>query len=81
MPDPWPATSPDDVVPRATVLSMSGLDYMLAVLDGRFPQPPISGLLDYRLHRVEPGSVAFRGAPAFGQGSDAGSGVAADRPG
>ncbi|MDH3263098.1 MAG: PaaI family thioesterase [Paracoccaceae bacterium] len=44
---------------------MSGLDYMRAVLEGRFPQPAIAGTLGYRLYRVEPGRVAFRGAPAF----------------
>jgi uncharacterized protein (TIGR00369 family) len=62
---PWPARTPEDLVPREVVLSMSGLDYMLGVLEGRFPQPAISGLLGYRLHRVAPGAAAFRGAAAF----------------
>lgn len=46
-----------------TILSMSGLDFMLAVLDGRFSRPPISGVLNYHLAAVEPGVVTFRGTP------------------
>lgn len=48
-----------------TILSMSGLDFMLAVLDGRIPGPPIANLMNFRLDRVERGHTAFRGAPVF----------------
>lgn len=65
MPKPWPAKSPDNLVPREVVLSMSGLDYMLAVLEGRFPQPAMAGTLGFQLHSVEKGRVAFRATPAF----------------
>lgn len=62
---PWPATRPEDLVPREVFLSMSGLDYMEAVLAGRFPQPAMAGTLGFRLHEVAPGRVAFRAAPGF----------------
>ena len=59
------ATTPDDLVPRDQLLSMSGLEFMQGILEGRLPQPPISGVLDYHLHLVEKGRVVFRGAPDF----------------
>jgi uncharacterized protein (TIGR00369 family) len=65
MPEPWPAKRPEDLVPREVLLSMSGLDYMRAVLEGRFPQPAMAGTLGLRLHSVLPGRVAFRAAPEF----------------
>ena len=47
------------------VLSMSGLDFMLGILNGTIPGAPISGLMDYRLETVEEGLVTFRGTPEF----------------
>jgi uncharacterized protein (TIGR00369 family) len=46
-------------------LSMSGLEFMQAVLDGKLSGAPISGPLDYYLHEVEAGRTAFRGTPDF----------------
>jgi uncharacterized protein (TIGR00369 family) len=63
--EPWPAKRPEDLVPRDVLLSMSGLDYMRAVLEGRFPQPAMAGTLGLRLCSVGPGRVAFRAAPEF----------------
>ena len=65
MPDPFLATSPADLAPREVLLSMSGLAFMQAILDGRLPQPPIAGVMNYRLHLVEDGRVIFRGTPDF----------------
>ncbi len=48
-----------------TILSMSGLDFMLAVLDGRISGPPIARLMNFHLDTVESGHVIFRGAPTF----------------
>ncbi len=73
MPDPWIARSPDELAPREVLLSMPGLDFMRAILDGRLPGPPIAGLLGYRLHAVEPGRVAFRGTPEFAHTNPMGS--------
>lgn len=51
--------SPDEV------LSMSGLEFMERMRDGRLPRPPITGLLKYAVHSVEDGRVVFRGTPEF----------------
>jgi uncharacterized protein (TIGR00369 family) len=52
-----------DIIPRATLLSMSGLEAMEAIRDGRLPGPPIARHLNYHVHAVEPGRVVFRGTP------------------
>lgn len=67
------ARSPEDLATREELLSMSGLDFMRAMLDGRVHGPPIAALLDYRLHRVEPGRVVFRGAPGFAHANPMGT--------
>lgn len=51
------------IADRDTLLSMSGLDFMRGILEGRLPPPPIAGPMGYRLTEVEPGRVCFRGAP------------------
>lgn len=64
-PPPLFARSPEELPDRTRLLSMSGLEFMQAMLDGRLPHPPISALLNYRLHEVAPGRVAFAGTPLF----------------
>ena len=59
------ATSPADLLPMDQLLSMSGLDFMQGILDGRLPGPPIAATLGYALHAVEDGRVVFRGTPEF----------------
>lgn len=59
------AITPDDLPSLETTLSMSGLDFMQAVLRGDISRPPISALLNYTLDSVEPGKVVFRGIPEF----------------
>ena len=59
------ALSPADLPDQATVHSMSGLDFMRAVLDGRLPGPPIGQTMGYGLHSVEQGRAVFRGTPEF----------------
>jgi len=59
------AKSQDQLPDRDTMRGLSGLDYMRAILDGRLPAAPISRLLNYRLHAVDHGYVAFRGTPRF----------------
>ncbi len=59
------ARDPGDLLPRDRLLEMSGLEFMQAMLAGRLALPAIAGHLNYRLHSVEPGRVAFRGTPEF----------------
>ncbi|PTX56743.1 uncharacterized protein (TIGR00369 family) [Litoreibacter ponti] len=59
------ATSPNELPDRAKTLSMSGLEFMQAILAGEIPLAPIAQGLDYKLHSVERDCVVFRGAPGF----------------
>jgi len=43
--------------------SMSGLDFLRAIRDGKLPPPPIAVLLGFRLTEVEPGHAAFECTP------------------
>ncbi len=54
-----------DIPDQATLLSMSGMEFMLAMLDGRIKQQPIAGLMSYHLDLVEDGRARFRGTPGF----------------
>ena len=57
------AESAEQPVPRETLLSMSGLEFVRGMLGGRIPAPPISRTLGYRLAEVDEGRVVFAGAP------------------
>ncbi len=59
------ATTPADLATSATVLSMSGLAFMVAIRDGTLPQPPIGRVLNYVVTGVEDGRVTFTGTPTF----------------
>jgi uncharacterized protein (TIGR00369 family) len=65
MPDPFYPGSPADMVSRETLLSISGLEFLQRVLDGRLPQAPIARLMDIRLVAAGPGEATFRGTPGF----------------
>lgn len=53
-----------DPAPTAAVgLSMSGIDYLRAMIDGTLPPPPISGLLDFAMTEADPGRVVFTCRP------------------
>jgi uncharacterized protein (TIGR00369 family) len=65
MPDPFVARSPADLPTREQVLSMSGMEFIQAIHDGRLPAAPIAALLNFRMHEVEPGRVVFRGSAKF----------------
>jgi uncharacterized protein (TIGR00369 family) len=43
--------------------SMSGIDFLRAIRDGRLPSPPIAELLGFRLVEVEPGHAVFEIVP------------------
>ena len=53
--DPAPTT--------ARGLSMAGIDYLNAMIDGALPPPPISGLMEFALVSAEPGKVVFSCLP------------------
>ncbi len=55
------AQSPADIPSRETLLSMSGLAFMQAMLAGRMPHPAIAQIMGYHLDAVEAGRVQFRG--------------------
>ncbi|MDX2482641.1 MAG: PaaI family thioesterase [Pseudodonghicola sp.] len=59
------ATTPEELLGPADMASMSGLEFMEGIRDGRLPAPPIAKTLGYTLHAVEKGRVTFRGAPGF----------------
>lgn len=59
------ANSPEDLPDRATILALSGLEFMQAMQRGEIARPPISALLNYALDTVEDGRVIFRGTPEF----------------
>lgn len=43
--------------------SMSGLEFLRAIRDGRLPAPPIAELLGFRLVEAEPGHAVFEVTP------------------
>lgn len=65
MTTPYYAQSPSDTPSRETLLSMSGLDFMLATLNGTMPHAAIATLINTRLTSVEPGRVTFAATPVF----------------
>lgn len=57
------ATSIDAVPSREQVLALSGLEFLIAIRDGAFPQPPIGAGLNYFLSDVSDGRAVFAGTP------------------
>ena len=43
--------------------SMTGKEFLQAIIDGRFPQPPIAQLLTFRIVEVGDGFAVFEGDP------------------
>ena len=44
-------------------LTMAGLDYLQAMADGRLPQPPIGGLMEFAIVEADNGRVVFTCRP------------------
>ena len=53
------------VAPLETLKTMSGLDFLRGIVDGRLPAPPITALLGFRLAEVAPGFALFTMTPEF----------------
>jgi len=51
------------VVPREQAASLSGRELLQGMIDGRFPAPPITETLTFRLTEVGEGTVVFEGEP------------------
>jgi uncharacterized protein (TIGR00369 family) len=51
------------VTPLESVRALSGLQFMQALVEGRFPAPTIMQALDFRLVRVDAGLAVFEGIP------------------
>jgi uncharacterized protein (TIGR00369 family) len=51
------------IVPTATVKSMSGLEFLQAMIDGRLPRAPIGALLNFAPVSVTKGHFVFEGHP------------------
>ena len=63
---PYAAQTPDQLLPREQILSMSGLEFMQRLLAGEFAGAPIAGTMNMNLAEVENGRVVFTGVPEFG---------------
>lgn len=58
-----PAAARYGIVPAAQAATMSGRDLLQGIIDGRFPAPPISEVLSFRLVEVGEGTAVFEGEP------------------
>lgn len=47
-----------------TATSMSGIEFLHAMMSGKFPAPPICETLDFILVEAEPGRAVFEGLPS-----------------
>jgi uncharacterized protein (TIGR00369 family) len=50
-------------VSRETLKATKGIDLLQGMIDGRFPAPPIAGLMDFGLAELAPGRAVFTGRP------------------
>ncbi|MEM9575881.1 MAG: PaaI family thioesterase [Pseudomonadota bacterium] len=62
----YAAQSPDELLPREKILSMSGLEFMQGLKNGDIAGAPIAQTLNLSLIEVEDGRVVFGGTPEFG---------------
>lgn len=51
------------IVPAAEAAKLSGRELLQGMIDGRFPAPPITQTLAFRLIEVGEGTVVFAGEP------------------
>jgi len=66
------ARSAADLPGEDRIRSMSGREFMDAMLSGDLPAPPIAQGLNYRLDTVEDGRVTFTGTPRFAHANPVG---------
>jgi uncharacterized protein (TIGR00369 family) len=51
------------IVDPKQAMSMSGIDFLQAIIAGKLPAPPIARTLNYSLVEIEPGRAVFAGTP------------------
>src|SRR3546814_15887026 len=61
------------VVPPETFRTLSGLDLLRGIMEGRYPAAPITATLGFRLVEVAEGRAVFEGTPAFAHYNPLGS--------
>jgi uncharacterized protein (TIGR00369 family) len=54
-----------DVVPTHVMASMTGLEFMQAMIDGEIPAPPITGKMGFLITKVEKGYALAEAIPSF----------------
>lgn len=54
-----------DVVPPQVLASMTGLEFMQAMLDGKLPAPPITRTMGFLITKVEKGYAQAEAIPSF----------------
>ena len=59
------AKSIDEMPDTETIRSLSGLEFMQNMIEGRLPGPPIGTTMGFRPVFAEEGKVTFRGTPEF----------------
>jgi uncharacterized protein (TIGR00369 family) len=50
-------------LPPETLMTMSGLEFIRAIIDGRHPRPSIATLIGFNIVEAEEGRVVFSGTP------------------
>ena len=63
---PYAARTAEDLIRPEKILSMSGLEFMQGILEGRISGAPMAETMNFNLSEVTDGRVTFEGAPAFG---------------
>ena len=53
------------LVPAETAATMTGLEMLTAMIEGRLPAPPIMQLIGFDLAEVDKGRAVFEGTPAL----------------
>lgn len=51
------------IIPAEELARLSGLDLLRNIIAGKYPAPPMAGLLNFMLVEVEEGRAVFRGLP------------------
>src|SRR5262249_30717408 len=54
-----------DVVPQHVLASMSGLEFMQAMVDGKLPAPPITRTMGFLVTKVDKGYALAEAIPSF----------------
>lgn len=58
-------TSNHGTIPTAEARKLTGYQLIKGIMDGQFPLPPISKVLNFRLAEIEPGRAVFAGEPSL----------------